>query len=206
MLLAKQGVDVNQTANGGCTPLYIASENGRSEVVSVLLDKQGVDMNQTDNFFGRTPLCIASENGAMMWMPSSAVSESTPLFCGFQYPMPSEYTQLNASGEAPVDRQGASNSTTGWVTTWDHGHEADPLGMGGAGDQYVALLASLLNTSNTCLYFARGLALLILIIFIILPRLFPSNARRNCLSRPVQACTSACTKSMLAPFPAENVS
>jgi hypothetical protein len=56
---------------------------------------------------------------AMMWMPSSAVSESTPLFCGFQYPMPSEYTQLNASGEAPVDRQGASNSTTGWVTTWD---------------------------------------------------------------------------------------
>ena len=34
MLLAKQGVDVNQATNDGFTPLYIASENGHAEVVS----------------------------------------------------------------------------------------------------------------------------------------------------------------------------
>ena len=46
MLLAKQGVDVNQAADDGDTPLYIASQNGHSEVVSMLLAKQGIDVNQ----------------------------------------------------------------------------------------------------------------------------------------------------------------
>ena len=42
MLLAKQGVDVNQAKNNGATPLFIASWGGHSEVVSMLLVKQGV--------------------------------------------------------------------------------------------------------------------------------------------------------------------
>ena len=46
MLLAKQGVNVNQAADDGCTPLFIASQEGHSEVVSMLLAKQGVDVNQ----------------------------------------------------------------------------------------------------------------------------------------------------------------
>ena len=37
MLLAKQGVDVNQAKNNGVTPLYMASLQGHSEVVSMLL-------------------------------------------------------------------------------------------------------------------------------------------------------------------------
>ena len=37
MLLAKEGVDVNQTKNRGVTPLLIASQNGHAEVVSMLL-------------------------------------------------------------------------------------------------------------------------------------------------------------------------
>ena len=62
MLLAKQGVNVNQAANDGATPLFIASQEGHAEVVSMLLAKQGVDVNQAMND-GCTPLCIASENG-----------------------------------------------------------------------------------------------------------------------------------------------
>ena len=46
MLLAKEGVDVNQATNDGATPLCIASQNGHCEVVSMLLAKEGVDVNQ----------------------------------------------------------------------------------------------------------------------------------------------------------------
>ena len=46
MLLAKQGVDVNQATNDGRTPLFAASCEGHSEVVSMLLAKQGIDMNK----------------------------------------------------------------------------------------------------------------------------------------------------------------
>ncbi len=62
MLLAVQGVDVNQAANNGCTPLFVASQNGHSEVVSMLLAVQGIDVNQSKNT-GSTPLYIASQNG-----------------------------------------------------------------------------------------------------------------------------------------------
>ena len=62
MLLAKQGVKVNQAANDGATPLYIASQNGHAEVVSMLLAKQGVDVNQANND-GATPLYIVSLKG-----------------------------------------------------------------------------------------------------------------------------------------------
>ena len=58
MLLAKQGVDVNQVDNDGWTPLFIASHEGHSEVVSMLLAKRGVDVNQSADD-GDTPLYIA---------------------------------------------------------------------------------------------------------------------------------------------------
>ena len=62
MLLAKQGVDVNQADDDGCTPLYIASQEGHAEVVSMLLAKQGVNVNQATED-GCTPLFIASQKG-----------------------------------------------------------------------------------------------------------------------------------------------
>ena len=62
MLLAEQGVDVNQARDNGCTPLFVASEKGHSEVVSMLLVKQDVDVNQAKNT-GSAPLYIASQNG-----------------------------------------------------------------------------------------------------------------------------------------------
>ena len=62
MLLAMQGIDVNQAADDGSTPLSIASKKGHSEVVSKLLAKQGVDVNKADND-GWTPLYIASQEG-----------------------------------------------------------------------------------------------------------------------------------------------
>jgi len=62
MLLAKQGVKVNHTDEDGCTPLYIASQEGHAEVVSMLLAKQGVKVNQAKND-GATPLFLASLKG-----------------------------------------------------------------------------------------------------------------------------------------------
>ena len=56
MLLAKEGVDVNQANNGGSTPLCAASQNGHCEVVSMLLAKEGVDVNQATDDGLHTPL------------------------------------------------------------------------------------------------------------------------------------------------------
>ena len=49
-------------AQPGSTPLYTASQNGFSEVVSMLLARQGVDVNRAMHT-GRTPLYVASQNG-----------------------------------------------------------------------------------------------------------------------------------------------
>ena len=70
MLLAKQGVDVNQAADDGWTPLLFASQGGHAEVVSMLLAKQGVDVNQATNN-GCTPLCMASCRGGFIAAPIS---------------------------------------------------------------------------------------------------------------------------------------
>ena len=60
MLLGKEGIDVNQAANDGITPLFIASYEGHAEVVSLLLGKEGIDVNQANNN-GITPLIAASQ-------------------------------------------------------------------------------------------------------------------------------------------------
>ena len=51
----RTSVAVNHAGEWGWTPLFVASERGHVEVVSMLLAKQGVDVNQArDN--GCTPL------------------------------------------------------------------------------------------------------------------------------------------------------
>ena len=53
---------MNQAANDGTTPLYVAcGGNGRAEVVTALL-AENADVNKADNE-GNTPLYVACENG-----------------------------------------------------------------------------------------------------------------------------------------------
>ena len=79
MLLAKEGVDVNQAMDGGATPLYIASQNGHCEVVSMLLAKEGVDVNQARDD-GATPLFTRTQAKVVRccW-PRRASSQNGPL-------------------------------------------------------------------------------------------------------------------------------
>ncbi len=61
-LLIKAGADVNQPRNDGVAPLYIAAQDGRAEVVQILVNTEGVALNQPMND-GATPLYIAAQNG-----------------------------------------------------------------------------------------------------------------------------------------------
>ena len=47
----------------GCTPLYGASEMGRTDVVRELLSRSDIEVNKAISDQGTTPLSIASENG-----------------------------------------------------------------------------------------------------------------------------------------------
>lgn len=60
--LLQEGVKANNADNIGRTPLWTAVQNGRTEVVKLLLQQTGVDVNQADNN-GRTPIWIAVQNG-----------------------------------------------------------------------------------------------------------------------------------------------
>ena len=60
-LIAAGGVDINESCRWGWTPLYYASDNGRLEVVNVLV-AAGAEVNKTDND-SDTPLHDASRNG-----------------------------------------------------------------------------------------------------------------------------------------------
>ena len=58
-LLAKEGIDVNNDNVDGVTPLFIASQNGHAECVSLLLADPSININHTNNMDGATPLYIA---------------------------------------------------------------------------------------------------------------------------------------------------
>ena len=60
-VLSESGVDVNATAEGGFTAIFVASSAGHAALVRMLLDAgAGVDL-ATDE--GTTPLCTASQQG-----------------------------------------------------------------------------------------------------------------------------------------------
>ena len=55
--------DVNQArTTEGSTPLYVASQNGHTDIVAILLGTPGIHINQHNNI-NQTPLNIASDNG-----------------------------------------------------------------------------------------------------------------------------------------------
>jgi len=56
------GVNVNEADKDGFTPLFIAAQNGYSEILSLLVEKAQANVNQT-NKSGTTPLFIAAERG-----------------------------------------------------------------------------------------------------------------------------------------------
>ena len=53
-MLVEQGADIDKARNDGATPLFIASQNGHVDVVSVLLE-QGADIDKARN--DGAPLC-----------------------------------------------------------------------------------------------------------------------------------------------------
>lgn len=58
MLLAVEGVNVNQQGSGEATPLWRAAEGGHVEIVRMLLAVEEMDLNKSDSS-GDTPLLIA---------------------------------------------------------------------------------------------------------------------------------------------------
>jgi hypothetical protein len=58
----KEGADINKARDDGFTPLFIAAENGHSEVVKHLLAKEGIEVNKAANN-GFTPLHVAARKG-----------------------------------------------------------------------------------------------------------------------------------------------
>ncbi len=46
LLLARQGVEVNKSAQNGATALLVASQSGHVEVVRLLLARQDVEVNK----------------------------------------------------------------------------------------------------------------------------------------------------------------
>ena len=59
--LLDAGADKDHAANDGCTPLYIAAQNGHDAVVRTLLDA-GADNDLATND-GATPLFMAAQEG-----------------------------------------------------------------------------------------------------------------------------------------------
>ena len=56
------GANVTAAKDNGCTPLFIAAQNGHKEIVQLLLAVPGININAAkDN--GCTPLYIAAEKG-----------------------------------------------------------------------------------------------------------------------------------------------
>ena len=71
MLLAVDGIQVNQADNKGWTPLNIACEQDHSKVVEMLIAVDDIEVNQADNE-GDTPLISACQYGQFHF-PSNTI-------------------------------------------------------------------------------------------------------------------------------------
>ena len=62
MLLTEGKAEVDKATNDGATPLIVAAQEGRTEVVKLLLTEGKAEVDKTMND-GQTPLYIAARNG-----------------------------------------------------------------------------------------------------------------------------------------------
>lgn len=58
-LVSKSGVNINARNDAGCTPLYLASQQGRNEAVQYLISKNA-RINITDSIHGFSPIDVAN--------------------------------------------------------------------------------------------------------------------------------------------------
>ena len=96
-LLLARGADPNkaETANTKRTPLIVAIEYRRNEVVEVLLSSKRVDPNKASALHGKTPLIAAAEAGPAVRNPQPRVVELL-LARG------ADPNKANSYGEAPL--------------------------------------------------------------------------------------------------------
>jgi len=131
MLLAKEGVDVNQAVNDGATPLFVASQKGHTAVVSMLLGKQGVDVNQAMDG-GTTPLLTASWHGhtavVSMLLAKQGVKVNqtakdgiTPLYGASRNGNTAVVERLLAKQGVDVNQAAKNGATPLFAASW-HGH------------------------------------------------------------------------------------
>ena len=62
-LLIENGADVNSTDDDQCTPLYLATSSGNSEMVQLFLKYSNLSINTKRKIGGWTPLMKAAQNG-----------------------------------------------------------------------------------------------------------------------------------------------
>ena len=63
--LIQAGADVNEQTEMGWTPLHLASENGRVEVITALLAAGADKTIKTTRLFGNTPHDVAKNQDCM---------------------------------------------------------------------------------------------------------------------------------------------
>lgn len=95
MAAIESGADVNELSEKGNSPLLLASMNGRTEIVEILITA-GADVSVARSSDGATPLHLASQNGHIDVVrqllscgapadPVSSMGDATPLLLASQY-------------------------------------------------------------------------------------------------------------------------
>jgi len=134
ILAADPSLDANEVSDGpgGATPLYIAAQNGHTEVVKLLLAIPDIDVNKGRIDVGATPLFTAAQNGHtevvkfLLARSDIDVNEAitdgtTPLFMGSQNGHTEIVKLLLARPEIDVNKSISSGATPLYIAA-QNGH------------------------------------------------------------------------------------